>query len=244
MSKIKKIVFCILAVLLLTSTVYGKKKKIDAPDKLVVSFSKEGFGKPKRGFLVKKGPEEDFFWKEFDGIFKDISRKHGLIHSSDQENPDLIIKPEFTINIKENYKGNKNRWEYSVKIVLDVFSSSGDKLFTIKRDVKHVFTRHYNNDIKEYIDGYDRLANSTLVTYALKDLSGLLGKYKPEIKSIEDEFISHPQFVLAYYWKKEFPALKSDEIDNDFIIWNGYFCEKNYNSIQNPFKKIKENIQS
>ncbi|MCK4312222.1 MAG: hypothetical protein KAW88_05755 [Candidatus Cloacimonetes bacterium] len=43
MSNFTKTVLCILLIILFTSSVYGKKK-IDVSNKLVISFSKEGYG--------------------------------------------------------------------------------------------------------------------------------------------------------------------------------------------------------
>jgi Caspase domain len=242
MCKFKKIVLCILCIMLLTSTVYGKKKKIDTSDRLIVSFSKEGFGDVIApsffGSTSRQGEDKDIFWDEFDEIIKNISKKYGLIHTNDQENYDLIIKPEFIINIKKQRK----TYKYSFSITLNIYNSFKKKLFSINHHVEQDFPMHLDSYKGENFWIYCDLSQDSIV----KRVLGIetQNDQKSLITLIEKEFISHPQFVLAYYWKKEFPILSLNNIDQKFIIWNGYSCENNKANILNPFLKIRDNVQS
>ncbi len=102
----------------------GKTKKINASDKLIIHFSREGFY-PLTSWQYAHGCKEetkyeDYLWYEFNDWFFEgtIWETQIVLKTKEPGNYDLIIKPFFNINV---IKSGKN-WKYSWDITLDIYN--------------------------------------------------------------------------------------------------------------------------
>lgn len=243
MSKIKKIVLCILAVLLLTSTVYGKKKSDN--DLIKVFISSENFDlDSKQGlFRVYSNWEQALVYKQLKKLktpFTVLKEEKGYDLLLILKTKDYEKRKIGGIKYSHDHNGwaGKINFQESFSLDISIIDSYGNLL-----DIVQI-----NFSWKSYTWGYQSSKKSVAGQNAEGSFDVAHVNVKKEVfQKIYQTLVNNEKIKHYSFYSESLKNLNKTELTNGtinkHILWTGHLCEDKNNRIMNPFSKIRETIQ-
>lgn len=241
MSKYKNTVLCILFIMLLTSTVYGKEKIDNGLVKVFISEVEFDTDNPTSiGWVIEL-------------VYSQLKKlKTPFYVLKEKENFDLILVPKITEykKIRRGYADfyrNKNyRWAgkidfeeiFTVKIM--IIDSYGNIVYTIQ---KQFSGKGYNQSLgKESQKSAEYEVEFNFLNTSYTDIT------KEFYQRIYQTLTNNAKFENYKFYLQSLNTLKKtnliDDSANNYILWSSYSCEQKNINLNNPFIKIRDNIQS
>ncbi len=243
MCKFKKIVLCILCIILFTSTVYGKKKNDNELLKVFVSKEK----------LDLSGIRN----KNLAGLFTNIGNwENKLVYSQLKKlkKPFKLIKKNENCDIKiipKTFNPTKKKIDlYKIKdgSYSDgyMFVATYDLAFSVELRVLDSNDYELAFIAEKFIERGEGTSSSSVETAIDRAEREAIKNIKKEFLPIIYKELSNNKKIRQYaMYIAKTNSLSNDSMKKTLnnIIWSGYLCKENTHS-NTPFKTIKEIIQN